>query len=1352
MKRTKYYVTPVLLLFCINLYGQYFKKLDMKDGLSNLSVLAIYQDTLGRMWFGTNEGVNIYDGERLSTYKSYEIIDNQLRKKKFINGVVDQIVGDFYGDVFLKTDGALIKYDIRKERFKEIYPTGISSIAVFDNEVWCAAGDSLFRYNAEADSLSFYQKLNTPTIWCMAKSGDKTWIGTAKGLYVLEGETVKCLLPEIEIFKLFVSSRNELWIASRMRGLYKIGRDGILKKEISASDRVVSEQIRSFVEDDQNNVWFGTFDGLQMYRPSTDTYCVYRPNFHPGSLSHESVFSLYKDRQGTIWVGTYYGGVNYFNLKKDLFKYYVYAEANNNCLNYPIIGQIIEDKRRDLWICTDGGGVNRFNRKTNTFTYYTTESGKNSILHDNVKTITYDESRDQIYIGTYTGGLSLYDRATNLFHNYLDDYKRTGKGPDHIIYYSLFKDGWLYVTARNGFWRMHPDKGEFHLISNKDIFQTFEIDSRGYVWLAADLDLYKLSLSDWGKIESVHFDTLENRKVRITKIMEAKDGTVYVSTIGNGVFSYNYDTGKWEHYTAEQNSLLSNFCYNLAESPLNNILITNDKGISIYSPFSHSMYSVELGAIKGMISAVADGGGICVADDDMVYIGGVDGVISFREKDLYINDESDTSELYFVSLFVNNVKVCPGDTQHVLEESLPFIQYIDLSSWQNNLMVDFSSSNYIELEKSIWYQYKLEGFDKDWISTNQLRLIYTNLAPGNYVLKVREAKNRLGEDMGEEIALNIVIHYPWYRSFWAYLVYFLIVAGIIYVFLRVRNARKALALSLAKEKDEKERIEEVNKMKLRFFTNISHEFRTPLTLIVGQIEMLLQSEKLSLSVYRRLHSIHKNAMNLRFLITELLDFRKQEQGFMKLKVECVDIVPFLEDVYRSFWELARKRNIVYTFEHPNEKMEVWFDPVQMQKAVFNLLSNAFKYTSDGKSVKVSVRKQQQIMEITVSDTGCGIPQDDLSRIFERFYQGNEKQQRGIAGSGIGLALTKGIIEAHRGDIAVESVLEEGSSFKIQLLLGNNHFTKEELEHEKVTVPALDWEAIVYDEVEPLPEEESEESEMDAGQEKEESGKPRVLLVEDDEGVLDMLEGIFSSSYIVYKASNGQMGFELAQQLQPDLVVSDVMMPVMSGKEMCYKIKNSLELAYIPVVLLTAQSSIDYTIEGYMFGADDYITKPFNVKLLLARCNNLLRNRRLLLKKLTRTEAMIPQEAGGFTAADQKLLDTASEVIKRNFDNPDFDMNMLASELNMGRSKMFLRLKEVMGLTPNEFTMKLKLEEALRLLQEEPQYNISEISYRLGFTSPRYFSRCFKSFYGVAPLSYRKDSPREESQAEEDIQE
>lgn len=1351
MNKSKCYATFVLLLLCTHVYGQYFKKLDMKDGLSNLSVLAIFQDTLGRMWFGTNEGVNVYDGERLSTYKSYDVIDNVLRKKIFINGVVDQIVGDSHGDVFLKTDGALTKYDIRKESYQELHPAGISSIAVFDNEVWCAAYDSLFRYDSQSDSLCFYRKLNTPTIWCMAKNDDQIWVGTAKGLYVLEEGEIKCLLPGIEIFKLFVSSRGELWIASRMNGLYRIGRDRVLKKEIYSPERVVSEQIRSFVEDDQNNIWFGTFDGLQMYKPNLDVFSVYRPNYHPGSLAHESVFSLYKDRQGTIWVGTYYGGVNYFNQEKDLFRYYVYAESNENCLNYPIIGQIVEDKDRNLWICTDGGGVNHFDRKRETFTYYTTKSGKNSILHDNVKTISYDESRDQIYIGTYTGGLSRYDKNTHQFYNYLDDCKRMGKGPDHIIYYSLFKDGWLYVTARNGFWRMHPDKGEFQLISNKDFFQTFEIDSQGYVWLAADMNLYKLSLHDWSKLEIVQFDTLENRKVRITKIMEATDGTVYFSTIGNGVFSYSYETKKWEHYTVEQNNLLSNFCYNLAESPLNNILITNDKGISIYSPFNHSMYSIELGAIKGMISAVADGGGICVADDDMVYIGGVDGIISFCERDLYTEStESSSSELYFSNLYINNIKIFPGDRYHVLDKSLPFVQHIELASDQNNLMVDFSSSNYIELEKSIWYQYKLEGFDKEWFFTNQLRLIYTNLAPGSYVLKVREAKNRFGDERGREIALAITIHYPWYRTLWAYMIYFLVVAGVIYIFLRVRNARKTLALSLAKEKDEKERIEEVNKMKLRFFTNISHEFRTPLTLIIGQIEMLMQSEQISSVIYRRLNNVHKNAMHLRILITELLDFRKQDQGFVKLKVECVDVIPFLENIGRSFTELARKRNIAYSFEHANEEIEVWFDPVQMQKAVFNLLSNAFKYTSGGGSIKVVVKRQQQTVEIAVADTGCGILQEDLPKIFERFYQGNEGAQKGRdVGSGIGLALTKGIVEAHKGHITVESVLNEGSCFKIHLLVGNNHFSQEELEHKKAVLSVPDWQEMIADEADLLPEGKLQEASTEEEQEKEESAKPRILLVEDDEGVLDMLEGIFAPSYTVYKAINGQMGFELAQQLQPDLVVSDVMMPVMSGKEMCFKIKNSLELAYIPVILLTAQSSVNYTIEGYMFGADDYITKPFNVKLLLARCNSLLKNRQLLLKRLSRSESITLQEVGGITAADQKLLDTAIAVIRQNFDNPEFDMNMLAAELNMGRSKMFTRLKEVVGLTPNEFTLKLKLEEALRMLQEETQYNISEISYKLGFTSPRYFSRCFKSFYGVAPLYYRKDSPKDEVHQEDE---
>lgn len=1331
MNHFKHLFLLVLLLMSADSYGQYFKKIGMKDGLSNPSVLAIYQDTLGRMWFGTNEGVNVYDGKQIYKYKSYDILENQKQRRKLINGTVNQIVGDVYGDIFMQNNGALIKYDIRKERFDELLSNGVGALAIVNGKLWCAVRDSIFIHDSETDSLNFYRKINTPSIWCMAAMDEKVWIGTAKGLYVMTGDTIECKLPEIEIYRLFVSSRNELWIASRMKGLYKIDRAGVVKQEEYSPTRVVSQQIRGFVEDDRQNIWFGTFEGLQVYNPYSDTYRVYRPNYHPGSLEHQSVFSLYKDRQGTIWVGTYYGGVNYFNQSRDIFLYYPYDNLNEHCLNFPIVGEMIEDKDHDLWVSTDGGGVNRLNRETGTFTYYTS-SGRNSILHNNVKTMTYDKKRDQIYIGTYTGGLSRFDRKNNQFYHYLTAYEQTGKGPNHIIYHSLFKDGWLYVSARNGLWRLNPELNEFQLLNKERLYLTFEIDSHGYIWLAADYNLYRIKAGDWSQLECVGSDNSIGSNVKITRIMQAADGTVYVATLGNGVHAYSYETNDWKHYTEKQSNLLSDFCYNLAETPMNNILITSDKGISIYSPFNHSMYSIELG-IKGGISAVAEGSGIYVAENDLIYVGGVDGMISFREKDLYI-DTDVVPDFYFSNLYINNTKVSPDDGNGVLSQSLPFTKHLDLAFNQNNLMIDFSSSNFVELEKKNKYQYRLEGFDKEWIPADQMRVNYTNLAPGNYVLKVRESENKQAGRGDKEITLDITIHSPWFATLWAYLLYFFIVASIAYGFLRVKMARRALALSLAREKDEKERIEEVNKMKLRFFTNISHEFRTPLTLIIGQIEMLLQLEKLSPAILKRLQGVHRNAMNLRFLITELLDFRKQEQGFMKLKVERMDVVSFTRDIYQLFTEVARKRNLSYTFEYAEEGIDVWFDPTQMQKVILNLLSNAFKYTSDNESIKVIIKKLQRTIEIAVVDTGCGISQEALSKIFERFYQVDESSQKGILGSGIGLALTKGIVEAHKGEIKVDSTPGGGSSFRIQLLMGSGHFTSEELEHEKVIVLVPEWQDMLLRE-DLWPGEQAMETD-EIGIEEERSNMPSILIVEDDEEVLEMLATIFSPYYMVHKATNGQMGFDKAYQLHPDIVVSDVMMPVMSGKEMCYKIKNCLELAYIPVVLLTAQASDNYTIEGYMFGADDYITKPFNVKLLLARCGNLLKSRRTLLNNLNRTEKVVQQEVGSLSVADQKLLNTATDVIKRNFDNPDFDMNMLAAELNMGRSKMFARLKEVVGLTPNEFTMKLKLEEALRMLQEEPHLNISEISYSLGFTSPRYFSRCFKTFYGVSPLNYR----------------
>lgn len=1165
----------------------------------------------------------------------------------------------------------------------------------------------------------------------MEREGERLWLGTKKGLYLQEGTDIKCMLPNVEIFKLFLSSRGELWIASRMEGLYKRGRDGAIRKEVHSPQRVVSEQIRDFVEDSRQNVWFGTFDGLQMYNPYTDTYRVYRPNTYPGCITHQSVFSLYYDRQGTIWIGSYYGGINYFNQKKDIFRFYPSDASSPVCLDFPIVGQIIEDRQHDLWICTDGGGINRLHRDTQTFTYYTMDDKGGSILHNNVKSIAYDRQRDCIYVGIYTGGLSVYDKTRNIFRNYLTRYQQTGEGPNNIIFNILFVNDCLYIAAQNGFWRLHPDTERFELLNQGHLFQVFEVDSHGMVWLADSKRLYRMNINQPKALERI---PLQTHDVKITRIMEAKDGTIYVATLGMGVFAYHRYTDQWTHFTAEKHQLLSNFCYNIAETPMNHILITNDGGFSIYSPFNQSTYSVALGMNKGCISAVAEGNGLYVSADDLIYIGGVDGMISFNEKDLY-QSEDDNTGLYFSALYVNNVKVKPHDAHQVLDEALPFIRHVKLKANQNNLAVDFFSSDYMKHPRNIRYQYRLEGFDSQWFFAERPTIVYTNLRPGNYALKVREVDNLSYESSPREITLSITITLPWYMTGWAFLFYavaFVLIALIIW---HIRQSRRQLVLSLKKEKDEKERIEEINRTKLRFFTNISHEFRTPLTLIIGQLEILLYRERFSPTVRNRLQRIHKSATNLLFLITELLDFRKQDQGFLKLKVEYLDFAAFVKDIYTQFEEMAHKKQIDYSFDC-HEELKVWFDPLQMQKVVFNILSNAFKYTSPGKSIQVSLKRIRNEVELAVADTGCGIPPEAQSKIFERFYQVDETSKESVTGSGIGLALTKGIVDAHHGTISVQSAPDRGSTFYIHLQTGNKHFTKEELEHEQITLPNDQWTKLWRAPID-THNEEAEPGNRDSGTEAEE--KPVILIVEDDDEMAEMLQTLFAPTYKVYRASNGKQGFEMACELHPDLVLSDVMMPVMSGKELCYKIKNCLELAYTPVVLLTAQVSEEYTLEGYLFGADDYVTKPFNARLLLVRCNNLLKNKRRLLETINqRPVVSLSLDKEQTTSdTDTEIVNKAVQIIRQHMENPDFDMKQLAEELHMGRTKMFASLKEATGLTPNELVLKIKLEEGLRLLKECPTYTISEISYRIGFSSPRYFSRCFKDFYGVSPLNYRK---------------
>ena len=701
----------------------------------------------------------------------------------------------------------------------------------------------------------------------------------------------------------------------------------------------------------------------------------------------------------------------------------------------------------------------------------------------------------------------------------------------------------------------------------------------------------------------------------------------------------------------------------------------------------------------------------------------------FQERSFY--ESQVKSFLNFDKLFIFNEEIVPGDESGILTEILAKTSDIFLSYQQNNVTVEFATFNY-NSDRNRLFEYYLDGFDKVWTQTSGTTVTYTNLPPGDYTLKVRSMENK--ESLKDAICLNIHVSAPFYATIWAYLFYVLCLTALMVAFVRFKTRQAALRSSLEFERKEKERIEELNQVKLRFFTNISHEFRTPLTLILGQIEVLMQMD-LGTTVYNRIQRIYKNAWHMRNLISELLDFRKQEQGYLKLRVEEQNLVTFTRQIYMCFYEYAQKKEITYRFDSVEETISVWFDPIQLQKVIFNLLSNAFKYTSNKGNITVEVRKVASQAVVSVCDTGIGIPVEHISKIFDRFYQTDNASSSSsfTLGTGIGLALAKGIMNMHHGKIEVESTVGEGTKFILSLPLGNRHFSDEEMAvtegRESLIIPETSVSSYGQLMAEEIKEPESQKN-MD------EEDKPTILLVDDNTELLSMLEDIFLPMYNVYTACNGREGLEMAQQIQPDLIVSDVIMPEMSGKDLCYKIKTNVELSHISVVLLTAQTSVEYVVEGLMFGADDYITKPFNIKVLVARCNNLIKNKKRLIAHYAGKIITESPVAEAINEKDKELLTKCVNIVRENFENPDFDVTALASELCMGRSKLYMQFKQMTGLTPNEFILKVKLDEAMSLLTEHPELNITEISVRLGFSSPRYFSKSFKAFFGIAPQGVR----------------
>ena len=710
-----------------------------------------------------------------------------------------------------------------------------------------------------------------------------------------------------------------------------------------------------------------------------------------------------------------------------------------------------------------------------------------------------------------------------------------------------------------------------------------------------------------------------------------------------------------------------------------------------------------------------------------MFIGGVQGMISFNEKDLH--KRTKPYKLGFSRLFVNNKEVFPGDSTGILTRDLSYIKQIILPHTVSVFSIEYSTTNYIKANGDL-LKYRLIGSSKEWIpiQRGQKNLIFTGLQAGKYTLELCSERSDIPVSR-----LIIRILPPWYLSWWAYLCYILLTSvGVWWLVSNYRN-RIRLTESLEYEQQHVKDIEESNRAKIRFFTNVSHEIRTPLTIIIGLSEALLSSKTFSAPIYNKVLGIYKNSKQLKELISELLDFKKQELGHMHIHVYRQDLVAFVQEIYLLFKEFAANKEINLSFRQEGSLM-VLFDQKQMQKVVNNLLSNAIKHTPQGGTITLTVTHDQTNALISVTNTGNGIPKQELDKVFTIYYQIRDFESLSDIGTGIGLHLAKSIVELHHGEISVDSQMGEQTTFMVKLPLNENVFSNEEIESEEPKVMSNSYENKVEEQVE-----ESDDSS--------ESLDATILIVEDHDDIRQLLVHIFSPYYHILTSVDGREALEIIHNEMPDLVVSDIVMPNMPGTKLCKAIKQDFSICHIPIVLLTARTSIENTVEGLKIGADDYITKPFNSDILVSRCNNLINTRRLLQRKFSQ-HPHTHAELLASNPLDKDLLDRAMKIIDRYYNDSDFNVDIFAREIGMSRTALFTKWKTLTGQTPKSFILNMRLRKAADMLRNRLELSIAEISDKNGFSSPRYFCKCFKDVYKQQPSVYRNKKDVEVGTEEE----
>lgn len=1370
-----------------------FEHLSIENGLSHNTVTSILQDSKGLMWFGTSDGLNLYDGYRFTVFKS-----NIYDSLSISGNRITRIFEDSRGRLWIGTRNGLNLFDRENFNFRRFPLLPVDNQdqntfvkAIYEDKqqsLWVGSyGSGLFLFDEETGSFTPValnagqtveeKKLDLLVSDISEDSRGNFWIATSRtGLILFNRNTWESEFRPFTneepvrnsfVKTIFEDKDGELWVCTEQYGLYRIepGSWKITHYLYQPEKNSLSNNIvKDVLQDRSGRLWFATDGGgINIFDKQTGKFSHYTFDIgERSSLSSNAVYTFYKDPNDIIWIGTFGGGINIMDPNKKPFLHFTQEENNPQSLSHPAVLSFGEDKDGIIWIGTDGGGLNRFDPERRQFKPFKHEPSDNSSLSSNAVTSIHIDSRNRVWVGTFAGGLNLFDPGSGKFTRY----RNNPDNPESIINDNVWvieelDEERLLVGTLAGLDVFNPVTSRFshHLITsesektvNNRILDLMVVSERE-IWIGSN-GLWKLNLES-GVMKPVPLiigkDTLSwNFDVREI-FMDSRD-QVWIGTEGGGLLKYQPDQESFLLFTITE-GLPNNAIHEIQEDEEGYLWISTNGGLTRLDTETGVFRNYD--ASDGLQSSQFSYSASLYTRDGRMLFGGVNGFNIFVPGD--IKDNPFQPPVLFTDFRLFNREVELNTESSPLKAHISMTSEITLKHNQSVISFEFAALNYTSTGKN-QYEFIMEGFEDEWNRVgNQRTATYTNLDPGEYVFRVR-ASNNDGVWNTEGAALNLTVLPPFWETKFAFVLYGIVILLMLFSYRQYSINRAHMKNEIRIKELEKKQIENVNQMKMQFFTNISHEFRTPLTLILAPLQKLASRDDLDEQV-TRLHSImYRNANRLLRLINQLMDLRKIEKGSMDLRVSENDIVSYVKDIMMAFNNQASDKTILYSFESDLSYLKIWFDADKLDKIIYNLLSNAFKFTPEGGKItlRIRVKSPEDVLrmgrktfrrktsdlpenlsngyvEITLKDTGPGIPPEKLDKIFDRFYQIPLKESYRQQGTGIGLSLAKDLAILHQGDLTASSVPGKGSKFKVYLPLDPGCYTPEQKDE---TIRPLQAEhsdiQVVIDE---KYQEINEHPEFETGEP--ETRKSSILIVEDNSDVRNFIKISLEPIYRILQAENGREGMEIAFREIPDLIISDIMMPEMDGIEMARHIHADKRTSHIPLIFLTAKTNETSRIEGLETGVEDYIPKPFNPRELALKVKNIINRRKMLAENL-RQRLILEPSIPEIESSDERFTRQAMEIVENHISDSEFDVQEFVREMGMSRSVLYRKLRSVTNQSANEFINSIRLKRAAQLLASN-SFNVSEVSYMVGFNDPQYFSKCFRKQYNLTPSQYAAEN-------------